>query len=226
LDLVKRFFTGTGATYELIVNLFTYGADHYWKNQILAKIPPSQKILDLACGTGILTFKLADKFPKSKIVGVDMMPEYIALARKKVAAENRQNIHLICARAEVVQLNEMFDCITSSYIPKYVPAEPLLKNVSRYLKSGGRLVLHDFALPQHFLLVRIWALHIFMMKYFGSLLFPNWKTIFYELGNLVQETKWIDEYTQALPRFGFKNVTVQRLTAGSAAIIYAEKSDV
>lgn len=225
MDLVKRFFTGTGATYDLIVNLFTYGADRHWKNQILAKIPPSQKILDLACGTGILTFKLADKFPTSKIVGVDMMPEYIALAREKAAAEKRSNIYLICGRAEEVQLKETFDCITSSYIPKYVPARLLLKNVSRYLKSGGRLVLHDFALPQHFLLLRIWALHIFLMKHLGPLFFPNWKTIFYELGDLVRETKWIDEYVQALPRFGFKNVTVQKLTAGSAAIIYAEKGN-
>jgi len=123
-----------------------------------------------------------------------------------------------------VQLRETFDCITSSYIPKYVPAEKLLANIVRYLRPGGKLVLHDFALPQHFLLLRIWALHIFLMKSFGTLLFPNWKTIFYELGDLVRETKWIDEYLGALPKFGFKNVGVQRLTAGSAVILWAEKS--
>ncbi len=221
--LVKRFFTGTGSSYELIANLFTYGADRHWKNQILAKIPPLHSILDLACGTGILTFKIAEKFPNAKIVGVDVMPEYIAIAGKKVVEENRRNIHLICSRAEEVQLRHTFDCVTSSYIPKYVPAEKLLANIVRYLRPGGKLVLHDFALPQHFLLVRIWALHIFLMKYFGTLLFPNWKTIFYELGGLVRTTQWIDEYVQALPRFGFENITVQRLTAGSAAIIHAEK---
>jgi demethylmenaquinone methyltransferase/2-methoxy-6-polyprenyl-1,4-benzoquinol methylase len=222
-DLVKRFFTGTGATYELIVNLFTYGADRHWKNQILAKIPPSHSILDLACGTGILTLKLADRFPQSKIVGVDMMVEYIAIAKRKVVEEKRRNIRLICGRAEQVQLRETFDCITSSYIPKYIPAEKLLANISRYLKPGGKLVLHDFALPRQFVLVRIWALHVFLMKHFGTLLFPNWKTVFYELGDLVRETKWIDEYLVALPKFGYRNIAVQRLTAGSAAIICAEK---
>lgn len=223
MDLVKRFFTGTGSSYELIVNLFTYGADRHWKNQILAKIPPSQSILDLACGTGILTLKIADKVPNSKIVGVDMMPEYIAIARKKIVEEKRNNIHLVCGRAEEVQLREAFDCVTSSYIPKYVPADKLLANIVRYLRPGGKLVLHDFALPQHFLLVRVWALHIFLMKHFGTVLFPNWKTIFYELGDLVRETKWIDEYLDALPKFGFRNIGVQRLTAGSAAILWAEK---
>ncbi|HEX9655058.1 MAG TPA: class I SAM-dependent methyltransferase [bacterium] len=222
-DLVKHFFTGTGATYELIVNLFTYGADRYWKNQILAKIPPCRSILDLACGTGILTLKLADKLPHSKIVGVDMMPEYIAIARKKIVAENRRNIHLVCGRAEEVQLRETFDCITSSYIPKYVPAEKLLQNVSGYLCPGGRLILHDFSLPQHFLLARIWTLHIFLMKHFGTLLFPDWKTIFYELGDLVRNTTWLEEYWEVLPRFGYKNIKVQNLTAGSAAILWAEK---
>ena len=59
-NIVSDFFTGTGSTYDLIVNLFTYGADRYWKSRMLQMVPSSREILDLACGTGILTFKLAD----------------------------------------------------------------------------------------------------------------------------------------------------------------------
>jgi demethylmenaquinone methyltransferase/2-methoxy-6-polyprenyl-1,4-benzoquinol methylase len=223
-ELVRRFFTGTGPTYELIVNLFTHGADRHWKKRLLAHTPASAaKILDLGCGTGILTFALASRFPASEIVGVDMMPEYIVIARHRADLQKIKNVRLICARAEQVKLRETFDCITSSYVPKYVAADQLLKNISPFLKTTGRLLLHDFAYPQRFLLRKIWGLHVGLMKYFGTPIFPQWKTIFYELADLVRSTQWISEYREALPRFGYKNILVERLTAGSAAIISAEK---
>ncbi|MFQ5752749.1 MAG: class I SAM-dependent methyltransferase [bacterium] len=222
-DIVRRFFTGTAPTYDLIVNLFTYGADRYWKKIMLSKTPAAKKILDLACGTGIFTFKLAVKFPASKIVGVDMMEEYIAIAQNKLKNQKRRNVHLICARAEQVRLREIFDCITSSYIPKYVSADKLLGNITPYLSKGGKLILHDFAYPTNVLFQSIWKLHMRLMKMIGAPIFPEWKTIFYELAALVQNTTWISEYTAALPRYGFKNIAVHRFTAGSAAIVSAEK---
>jgi demethylmenaquinone methyltransferase/2-methoxy-6-polyprenyl-1,4-benzoquinol methylase len=223
-DIVERFFSGTGSTYDLIVNLFTYGADRYWKKKILDKIPSSEKILDLACGTGILTFKLANKYPNSKIVGVDRMKEYIVLAQRKKEKLNTKNVQFVCARAENMLLQETFDSITSSYIPKYVAADELLKNVSSFLKQDGSLILHDFAYPTNFIFKKTWEMHMLFMKYTGTLIFPKWRTIFYELAHLVRSTQWITEYVEALRRFNYEQIEVNRLTAGSAAIISAKKS--
>ncbi|MFQ5864708.1 MAG: class I SAM-dependent methyltransferase [bacterium] len=224
-DLVKRFFTGTGSTYDLIVTLFTFGADRYWKRKILSKIPKSDKILDLACGTGILTLKLAEMNPNAKVVGVDVMEEYIVVAKRKLENLKWSNIHFICARAEEVKLRETFDCITSSYIPKYVSADKLLENISPNLRTGGILVLHDFAYPTKFIFKKIWGMHTFLMKSFGTPIFPKWKTIFYELADLVRKTQWIPEYVEALERHGYKQIELERHTAGTAAIISAKKGE-
>ena len=222
-DIVKRFFTGTASTYNLIVNVFTYGADRYWKWKIIQKVPSSEKILDLACGTGILTFKLAKKYPDSKIVGVDMMEEYVILAQRKKGKIKLKNLQFICARAENVKLKESFDCITSSYIPKYVPADKLLENITPFLKKGGTLVLHDFAYPTNFVCKNVWEMHMFFMKYVGTPIFHKWKSIFFELATLVRSTQWITEYAEAINRFRYKKIQVKRHTAGSAAIISAIK---
>lgn len=223
-DIVKRFFTGTGATYDLVVNLFTYGADRYWKKKMLSKVPQCRKILDLACGTGIVTFKLFDRNSCSRIVGVDMMKEYLVQANLKKRAKKSSDVHFVCARAEQIKLNEVFDCIASSYIPKYVPADKLLLNISPYLKDQGVLVLHDFAYPTNFIFKNLWGTHMFLMKVIGTPIFPGWKIVFNELVDLVKTTKWISEYVDALPRYGFKDIEIQRLTAGSAAIISAVKA--
>lgn len=222
-DIVKRFFTGTGTSYDWIVNLFTYGADRYWKKKLLAKVPKSRKILDLACGTGIVSFKLAKMNPCCKIVGVDMMWEYLVEAKKKAFLNDCSEVQLICARAEDVKLRETFDCVTSSYIPKYVPADVLLKNISLNLKSGGVLVLHDFAYPSNFVFKRLWHLHMFFMKIIGTTLFPKWRNVFDELAPFVKNSRWIPEYLEALKRFGFIDIQLEKYTAGSAAIISAVK---
>jgi len=62
--LAERFFSGNSATYEHIANFCSLGLDRWWKRKILNKIPkhPTQ-IVDQACGTGLLTFKLAGAFP-------------------------------------------------------------------------------------------------------------------------------------------------------------------
>ncbi len=39
VDLVHRFFSGTGPTYDHMVNLWTIGFDIWWKKRILEKIP-------------------------------------------------------------------------------------------------------------------------------------------------------------------------------------------
>ena len=222
-DIVKHFFTGTGSSYDSIVNLFTYGADRYWKKKLLAKVPKSRKILDLACGTGIVAFKLAKMNPCCKIVGVDMMWEYLVEAKKKAFLNDCSEVQLICARAEDVKLRETFDCVTSSYIPKYVPADVLLKNISLNLKSGGVLVLHDFAYPSNFVFKRLWHLHMFFMKIIGTTLFPKWRNVFDELAPFVKNSRWIPEYLEALKRFGFIDIQLEKYTAGSAAIISAVK---
>jgi len=65
-DLVPRFFNKTTLCYDKIINRTTFRKDKYWKKEILKKIPQSESILDLACGTGILTRQISEKFPNAK----------------------------------------------------------------------------------------------------------------------------------------------------------------
>ena len=71
-NLVPKFFDETGTTYDGVVSYGTLGKDKYWKRKILEQISDGSSFLDLACGTGILTRKIAEKFPSAKIVGIDI----------------------------------------------------------------------------------------------------------------------------------------------------------
>jgi demethylmenaquinone methyltransferase / 2-methoxy-6-polyprenyl-1,4-benzoquinol methylase len=52
----KNFFNENNASsYNNLVKFATFGKDYYWKKKISSKISSKGLILDLACGTGILS---------------------------------------------------------------------------------------------------------------------------------------------------------------------------
>ena len=81
-NLVPKFFDETGATYDSVVSYGTLGKDKYWKSKILQQISNGNSFLDLACGTGILTREIAEKFPNAKTVGIDITKSYLDVAKQ------------------------------------------------------------------------------------------------------------------------------------------------
>jgi len=223
--LAHRFFRGTGATYDLMVNLATIGFDRWWKKKIVDSIPAAPRcLLDQACGTGILTFRIARKFPHCRTIGVELREEYIAVARQKAAAQAMSNVSFIIGRAEDVFLNADFDCITSSYLAKYAEIGKLVPNAKRMLRSGGLLILHDFTYPPGRQFARLWELYFRLLQTAGSRKYPQWRTVFYELPQLLRSTGWLRELIETLQNNGFADIIVEPFTFGSSALVTARKS--
>jgi len=214
-ELVPRFFEKTAHTYDKIVNLTTFGKDKYWKKEIIKKVPNCSSVLDLACGTGILTFQIAKKLPDAKILGVDITESYLEIARKKL--KHYQKISFLCQDAEKLNLGQKFDCITSSYIPKYCNAEALIKMCLNHLNPGGKIILHDFTCPKNKIVRSLWNLYFVVLHLAGYLL-PNWEDVFVELPKLIRETRWLDDYEDTMKKYGLQ-VDKQSLTLYTSSIL-------
>jgi demethylmenaquinone methyltransferase/2-methoxy-6-polyprenyl-1,4-benzoquinol methylase len=214
-ELVPKFFDRTSESYDKIVSRTTLGKDNYWKKEILEKIPKCDSILDLACGTGILTQQIAQKIPNAKIVGVDVTPGYLEIAKKKLASN--PNISFVQQDAEKLNLNIKFDCITSSYIPKYCTAEILVKTCLNHLKPGGKIILHDFTYPKNTLVRKIWNLFFVILNRLGKYA-PDWKEVFVELPKLIRSSSWVVEYETSMRKNGLI-VERQSLSWGTSAIL-------
>ena len=224
IERVSRFFSGTGVTYDWMVNLATFGIDRRWKHRIMGLVPPeSKRILDLACGTGILTVALAERYPACHIVGVELREEYLSLGRSKIQRLGITNVELVLSRAEEYRANEQFDCVVSSYLAKYADLKSLTQTTKDMLKDGGLLLMHDFTYPPHALLVWVFHFYFFVLQRLGAPLFPAWREIFYGLPALIQETRWTSELTEALQTNGFREIRMEYLTAYGSAIVTARK---
>jgi demethylmenaquinone methyltransferase/2-methoxy-6-polyprenyl-1,4-benzoquinol methylase len=222
--LAHRFFSGTGTSYDHIVNLCTFGVDRWWKKKIMRAVPRgSERIVDQACGTGILTFKLATRFPKSHITGVELRQEYLTIAKQKAVALRLSNVDFILGRAEEVFLNDV-DCITSSYLAKYAEIPKLISNASMMLRKGGCLIVHDFIYPPDPAFARIWEIYFKLLQTLGRRGYQAWETIFAELPVLLRRTRWPAELTAALREYAFTEIVSTPMTLGTSAMIVARKA--
>src|SRR3990172_8418800 len=219
LALVERFFSGTGSTYDHIVNLCTLGIDNLWKECILRKLPTPRRVMDLACGTGILTMAIARKFPDCHVIGVELREEYLEIAKRKAKESKLANLEFLLGRAEDLVLNDSFDCITSSYLAKYADLKPLVRNMAQMLGKGGLLLFHDFTYPSHAALAAGWELYFKLLQRIGSWRYPEWKTIFYGLPELVRRTTWVHDLKVAMQENGLSEIELEYLTLGASAIM-------
>lgn len=137
-EFAEQFFSGNAATYDKIATFSTLGLDRLWKRKVLNKIPKtSKRILEQASGTGILTCRIAQRFPKGHITGVELHEEYLAIAREK--ARKLSNVEFIHGRAEEVMVEGEVDCIVSAYLAKYVDLNLLVVHARKMLCAGGVL---------------------------------------------------------------------------------------
>jgi demethylmenaquinone methyltransferase / 2-methoxy-6-polyprenyl-1,4-benzoquinol methylase len=218
------FFSGNAATYDQIASFSTLWLDGWWKRKILSKIPKtSNRIIELASGTGILTCKIAQLFPKCRIIGVELHEEYVNIARKKVRDLQLTNVEFIHGRAEEVILDGEFDCIASAYLAKYVELNLLVAHARKMLREGGLLIMHELTRPTNWLFAGLWNMHFKFLQTYGKRKYPEWDIAFRNLPLLLEKTQWVDELTRALRANEFVDIKVEYLIFGASAIVSARK---
>jgi SAM-dependent methyltransferase len=116
-----------------------------------ATLMPGQQILDLGTGTGAVAERAAQLVgPSGHVVGVDISPEMLALAQRRVAARGLTNVGLREGRAEAVPAEDgAFDVVLASLSFMYaIDRAAAARELARVLRPQGRLVAAVWAGPE------------------------------------------------------------------------------
>ena len=121
------------------------------------KLSPAGCVLDVGCGTGELMRLVQSHHPQATLVGIDVTPEMMAVAREKFQRAPR--VRLCLAEAEALPFAaESFDAVVSCNMLHHVRAiDQLFRECARVLRPRGQLVVVDWSRDfQHCRLAHYW----------------------------------------------------------------------
>jgi len=117
----------------------------------LAEVSPGQELLDLATGIGEPALSAARRVgPAGRVLGVDISPEMLALARGRAAAAGLANLAFRESSLETLALpSGAFDAVLCRWGLMFVADLPAaLSRLRLMLKPGGRFVAAVWGPPE------------------------------------------------------------------------------
>lgn len=149
----RRLFATIAPRYDFITRFLSFGQDRRWKKRLLdlSEVSARVQVLDLACGTGDLAWSAIDR--GAFVVGLDITPGMVVLARGKGATKTSASSHaarwLVGDMTKLPVSSATFDLVTTGYGLRNVPDLPAaLAEIHRVLKPGGRICSLDFDKPE------------------------------------------------------------------------------
>ncbi len=162
----KAHFSAAACRYDIATRAMSLGRDAAWKRALVAALPdaPAPLCVDLACGPGDVALLLARRYPRGRVVGVDIAAPMLAAAAARAKGAGR--ISFLRGDLGATGLADgCADIVTGSYALRNAPdLSAALREVRRILKGGGTAAFLDFANPAspalrlgRYLLLRGWC---------------------------------------------------------------------
>lgn len=147
--LVREMFAEIAPVYDRLNGWMSLRRHHRWRALAAESLhlKPGDAVLDLCCGTGDFFAPIRQRIGETgAIVGIDFCPPMLELARSKPGSA-----HLAAGDAcRLPVLGDSFESVSVGWGIRNVPDIDLAhREIYRVLKSGGRFVSLDMAVPRN-----------------------------------------------------------------------------
>lgn len=138
---VRSMFDTIAPRYDLVNRLMTFGMDRGWRRQAVRSLTldPGSTVIDVACGTGDLCRDLTRAGHRG--IGIDLSSGMLHHARTSAPLVHGDGLRLPFPDGR------LDGAVSGFALRNFVALDPLLAELSRVLRRGGRIALLDVATP-------------------------------------------------------------------------------
>jgi ubiquinone/menaquinone biosynthesis methyltransferase len=219
---VRRLFATIADRYDFITGFLSYGQDRKWKRQLIqmAALRDSDRVLDLACGTGDILFSAVP--PARSGVGLDVTHRMLQLAQQR-----RRDPRTPLVTADMLALpfgDGHFTVVTTGYGLRNVPdLDQALREIYRVLAPGGRLLSLDFNRPGNPIVRGAYHAYLSVVgSMLGLALHADPDTYRY-IPESIRNYPGANAVAALMTHFGFTDARVMPMLGGLMAIHLARK---
>lgn len=149
-EKVQKYYAWRASNYDAGAG---FEVEHHAEALRLAEVQAGQRVLDVACGTGRGTVGLAQAVGTTgQVDALDLSDAMLNQARAKIEQlKLGSRVHFKQGNAqELPYPAESFDVVYNGYMFDLIPLDgfmPILTEMARVLKPGGKLVLLNMSKP-------------------------------------------------------------------------------
>ena len=152
-EQVEEMFDSIAPAYDFMNRAMTMGIDKLWRRKAVGTVAATapERLLDVATGTADLAISLASALPRTRITGIDLSEEMLAVGRRKVERAGLQD-RIALQKADCLALpfaDGSFDCVTVAYgVRNFEHLDRGYAEMARVLRPGGMLCVVELSVPR------------------------------------------------------------------------------
>lgn len=221
--LVRGVFTNVASKYDVMNDLMSGGLHRIWKDAMMDWLAPrdGQRLLDVAGGTGDISFRFLKRAPGASAVVLDLTESMLVEGRRRAdAAALGERLDWLVGDAMALPFeSNSFDTYTISFgIRNVTRVEDALGEAFRVLRPGGRLMVLEFSqLPNPGLQ---WAYDRYSFNVIPPMgqMVANDRDSYQYLVESIRRFPDQERFADMIRTAGFEQVKYRNLTFGVAAL--------
>lgn len=221
--MVHGVFSNVASKYDVMNDAMSLGIHRLWKDAMMDWLAPrdGQRLLDVAGGTGDISFRFLKRAPDAHATVFDMTQGMLDAGRQRAeAAEMADHLDWVCGDAMALPFEDnSFDVYTISFgIRNVTRIEDALSEAYRVLRPGGRLMVLEFSAIPNAGLQSLYDLYSFNVIPPMGKAIANDRDSYQYLVESIRKFPKQEVFADMIRGASFENVKYRNLSMGIAAL--------
>ena len=220
---VQGVFTSVASKYDIMNDVMSVGIHRVWKDAMMDWLAPrpGQKLLDVAGGTGDISFRFLKRAGSGHSTVLDLTESMLVAGRQRAEADDMAD-SLDWVVGDAMKLpfpDNTFDVYTISFgIRNVTRVQDALNEAFRVLKSGGRLMVLEFSQLPNTGLQKLYDLYSFNVIPRMGRMIANDRDSYQYLVESIRKFPDQETFAGMIRAAGFEQVSYRNLSFGIAAL--------
>ncbi|SEG33472.1 demethylmenaquinone methyltransferase / 2-methoxy-6-polyprenyl-1,4-benzoquinol methylase [Thalassococcus halodurans] len=220
---VQGVFNSVANKYDVMNDAMSMGIHRIWKDAMMDWLAPrpGQKLLDVAGGTGDISFRFLKRAGRGHATVLDLTEPMLTEGRKRAeAASMADSLDWVVGDAMALPFEDnTFDVYTISFgIRNVTVPQQALNEAYRVLRPGGRLMVLEFNQIPNEMMQKVYDLYSFnIIPRMGQLIAGD-KDSYQYLVESIRQFPDQETFLGMVKKAGFENAKYRNLSMGIACL--------